>query len=174
LGEGVAVSRVEIYNRLENSDRLSYSTVYLINYQGTAVKTWIIGDATYVPVFYCDFLQPPIGTPDTTTTTPRMPETGAWTILEQIASVVGVASALVGAAFACAKWKRKMNSTSTSAIQTNVARSTNMTSSTLTASATVPQSTNVYNTPMPSSQPNPTQGQRRSSLGLYRSSSSRI
>jgi hypothetical protein len=119
--------------------------------------------------------------------------------MEQIASVVGVASALVGAAFACAKWKRKMNSTSTSAIQTTVARSTDMMSPTLTASATVPQSTNVcntpmpsqpdmtsstltaspqstnvYNTPMPSSQPNPTQGPRRSSLGLYRSSSSRI
>jgi hypothetical protein len=93
--------------------------------------------------------------------------------MEQIASVVGIASALVGAAFACAKWKRKMNSTSTSAIQTTVARSTDMTSSRSTASATVPQSTNVYNTPMPS-QPNPMQGPRRSSLGLYRSSSSRI
>jgi hypothetical protein len=78
--------------------------------------------------------------------------------MEQIASVVGIASALVGSAFACAKWKRKMNSTSTSA----VARSTDMTSSTSTASATVPQSTNVCNTPMPS-QPNPTQGPRRSS-----------
>ena len=63
--------------------------------------------------------------------------------MEQIASVVGIASALVGAAFACAKWKRKMNSTSTSAIQTTVARSTDMTSSRSTASATVPQSTDV-------------------------------
>ena len=72
-----------------------------------------------------------------------IPESGAWTIMEQIASVVGIASALVGAAFACAKWKRKMNSTSTSAIQTTVARSTDMTSSRSTASATVPQSTDV-------------------------------
>ena len=83
-----------------------------------------------------------------------IPEFGAWTIMEQIASVVGIASALVGAAFACAKWKRKMNSTSTSAIQTTVARSTDMTSSTLTASATVRQSTNVCNTNAKSTESN--------------------
>jgi hypothetical protein len=46
------------------------------------------------------------------------PKTDAWTFVDKIASVVGVASALVAAAFAFAKWKRKMKSTSTSAIPT--------------------------------------------------------
>jgi hypothetical protein len=103
------------------------------------------------------------------------PETRAWTIMDKIASVVGVASALVAAAFAFAKWKRKMKSTSTSAIPTTVAPSPNMTSSiisTLTPQSAVPQ-TNVCNTPIPSQQ-NPTQGPRRSSLGFSRSFSSRI
>jgi hypothetical protein len=103
------------------------------------------------------------------------PETRAWTIVDKIASVVGVASALVAAAFAFAKWKRKMKSSSTPAIPTPVAPSPNMTSSiisTLTPQSAVPQ-TIVCNTPIPSQQ-NPTQGPRRSSLGFSRSFSSRI
>jgi hypothetical protein len=120
-------------------------------------------------------------TPSSTTTsiptispTIGKPETRAWTIMDKIASVVGVASALVGAAFAFAKWKRKMKSTSTSAIPTTVAPSPNMTSSMPTNVAPSPNTqTNVCNTPIPSQQ-NPTQGPRRSSLGFSRSFSSRI
>ena len=100
------------------------------------------------------------------------PETDPWKIVEVISGIVGAVAALVGAAFALARWKTKNLS---SAIPTTVATSPNVTSSTstVTASATVPQSTNAYNTPMPS-QTTPTQGPRRSSHVLYRSSSSRI
>jgi hypothetical protein len=164
LGEGVAVSRVVIHNRLDNSERLSNSIVSLINYQGTAVKTWRIGDATYIREFYCDFLQPttkPISTSSSVTT----PDTDPWKIVEVISAVIGAVAALVGAAFALARWKNKNLS---SAVPTTVAPSTNMT---LSISA-VPQ-TNVCNTPIPS-QSNEPQGPRRSSLVLYRSSSSRI
>jgi hypothetical protein len=56
LGEGVAVSRVVIYNRNECcSDRLSNSVVSLINYQGNTLKTYRIGIATNVPVFDINF-----------------------------------------------------------------------------------------------------------------------
>jgi hypothetical protein len=80
--------------------------------------------------------------PSTTSTTPSIQA-----IVGNIALVVGVASALVGAACAFAKWKQKINSTSTPTIPTTVAPSTNMTSSTPIVTATaVPQSTNVYNT----------------------------
>ena len=61
MGEGVAVSRVVIYNRndgdaspaleAEESGRLSNSVVSLLNYQGNTLKTYRIGDATNVPVF---------------------------------------------------------------------------------------------------------------------------
>jgi hypothetical protein len=98
-------------------------------------------------------------TPSSTTTsiptispTIGTPKTGVWTIVENIASVVGVASALVGAAFAFAKWKQRTNSpTSTPAMPTPV-----------------PQSANVCNTLMPS-QPTPTHGPRSSSLDTSRS-----
>jgi hypothetical protein len=120
-------------------------------------------------------------TPSSTTTsiptispTIGTPKSDAWTFVDKIASIVGVASALVAAAFAFAKWKRKMKSTSTSAIPTTVAPSPNMTSSMPTNVALSPNTqTNVCNTPIPS-QPNPTQGPRRSSLGFSRSFSSRI
>ena len=63
LGEGVAVSRVVIYNRNDGdaahasdvSRRLSNSDVSLINYQGNTLKTYRIGDATNVPVFDINF-----------------------------------------------------------------------------------------------------------------------
>ena len=61
LGEGVAVSRVVIYNRNDGSNpsiltlRLSNSVVSLINYQGNTLKTYRIGDATNVPVFNINF-----------------------------------------------------------------------------------------------------------------------
>jgi hypothetical protein len=61
---------------------------------------------------------------------------------------------LVGAAFAFAMWKQKMNSSATP--------------TTAAASPNVPQSSNVRNTPMPS-QPTPTQGPRSSSLDTSRS-----
>jgi hypothetical protein len=175
LGEGVAVSRVVIYNRIENSDRLSNSIVSLVNYQGTAVKTWRIDDATYVEEFDCDFLQPttkPISTSSSVPTpSSTTPEIDPWKIVEVISGVVGAVAALVGAAFALARWKNKNLS---SAVPTTVATSPNMMSSidSVTASASVSQSTNVYNNPMPS-QPNELQGPRRSSLVLYRSFSSR-
>jgi surface protein len=59
LGEGVAVSRVVIYNRNDGdashashvSGRLSNSVVSLINYQNNTLKTYSIGDATNVPEF---------------------------------------------------------------------------------------------------------------------------
>ena len=171
MGEGVAVSRVVIFNRLENSYRLSNSNVYLINYQGTAVKTWRIGDAKYVQKFSCDFLQPTTK-PISTSTSVTTPENDPWKIVEVISGIVGAVAACVGAAFALARWKTKNLS---SAVPTTVATSPNMTAtiSTVTASATVPQSTNVYNNPM-LSQPTPTQGPRRSSFEISRSFSSRI
>ena len=54
LGEGVAVSRVIIYNRNDGdashaslvTSRMSNSVVSLINYQGDTLKTYRIGDAT--------------------------------------------------------------------------------------------------------------------------------
>jgi len=59
LGEGVAVSKVVIYNRNDGdashvsavSGRLSNSVVSLINVQGNTLKTYRIGDATNVSVF---------------------------------------------------------------------------------------------------------------------------
>ena len=66
MGEGVAVSRVVIYNRNDGdashvshvSGRLSNSVVSLINYQGNTLKTYSIGDATNVPVFDIIFAPP--------------------------------------------------------------------------------------------------------------------
>ena len=63
MGEGVAVSRVVIYNRNDGvaahasdvSRRLSNSVVSLINYQGNTLKTYRIGDATNVPEFDINF-----------------------------------------------------------------------------------------------------------------------
>ncbi len=54
MGEGVAVSRVTIFNRNDGdaafksavSKRLSNSWVSLLNYQGTSLKSYYIGDAT--------------------------------------------------------------------------------------------------------------------------------
>ena len=155
MGEGVAVSMVEIYNRLENSDRLSNSNVYLINYQGTAVKTWRIGDATYKQEFSCDLLQPTTK-PISTSTSVTTPENDPWKIVEVISGIVGAVAACVGAAFALARWKTK-----------------NLSSAVPTTVATVPQSTNVYNISLPS-QPTPTQGPRRSSFEISRSFSSRM
>ena len=174
LGEGVAVSRVVIYNSIENSERLSNSIVSLINYQGTAVKTWRIDDATYKQEFYCDFLQPttkPIST-SSSVPTPSAEYPKELYLVEIITGIVGAVAALVGAAFALARWKNKNLS---SAVPTTAATSPNiMTSSIPIVTATaVPQSTNVYNTPMPS-QPNELQGPRRSSLVWSRSFSSRI
>jgi hypothetical protein len=97
----------------------------------------------------------PISPPETSfAPTPSSTPINPLHILEVTASVVGIASALVGAAFAFARWKRKMNSTSTP--------------TTAAASPNVPQSSNVRNTPMPS-QPTPTQGPRSSSLDTSRS-----
>ena len=63
MGQGVAVSRVVIYNRNDGdashasavSGRLSNSVVSLINYQGNTLKTYRIGDATNVPVIDINF-----------------------------------------------------------------------------------------------------------------------
>jgi hypothetical protein len=56
LGEGVAVSKVVIYNRTNCcSDRLSNSVVSLIDYQGNTLKTYRIGISTNVPVFDISF-----------------------------------------------------------------------------------------------------------------------
>jgi hypothetical protein len=63
LGEGVAVSRVVIYNRNDGdashasamTSRLSHSVVSLINYQDNTLKSYRIGDATNVPVFDINF-----------------------------------------------------------------------------------------------------------------------
>ena len=63
MGEGVAVSRVVIYNRNDGdashasdvSARLSNSVVSLINYQGNTLKSYRIGDAPNVPVFNINF-----------------------------------------------------------------------------------------------------------------------
>jgi hypothetical protein len=77
--------------------------------------------------------------PSTTTTTPSI-----WAIVGNIALAVGVASALVGAACAFAKWKQKINSTSTPTIPTTVA--TTSSSGPIVTATVVPQSTNVYNT----------------------------
>ena len=52
---GVSVSRVVIYNRIEQPGRLSNSVVSLINYQGTTLETYRIGDATNIPVFDINF-----------------------------------------------------------------------------------------------------------------------
>ena len=50
--EGVAVSRVVIYNRIDCcAERLSNSVVSLLNHQGNTLTTYIIGDATNVPIF---------------------------------------------------------------------------------------------------------------------------
>ena len=59
FGEGVAVSRVTIFNRNDGdanhaaivSARLSNSEVSLLNYQGTTLMSYSIGDATDIPVF---------------------------------------------------------------------------------------------------------------------------
>ena len=48
--EGVAVSRVVIYNRIDCCG-LSNSVVSLLNHQGNTLKTYSIGDATNVPIF---------------------------------------------------------------------------------------------------------------------------
>ena len=67
MGEGVAVSRVVIYNPNDGdashashvSARLSNSVVSLLNYQGNTLKTYSIGDATNVPVFDIIFAHSP-------------------------------------------------------------------------------------------------------------------
>jgi hypothetical protein len=57
LGEGVAVSRIVIYNRIDadhyslTTGRLSNSLVLLKDNQGNTLKTYRIGDATNVPMF---------------------------------------------------------------------------------------------------------------------------
>ena len=52
LVEGVAVSRVVIYNRIDCcAERLSNSVVSLLNHQGNTLRTYIIGNATNVPIF---------------------------------------------------------------------------------------------------------------------------
>jgi hypothetical protein len=120
----------------------------------------------------CPAITPPFTpisiSPPSFAPTPSSTPINPLNILEITASVVGIISALVGAAFAFARWKQKLNLSS--AIPTTVATSTNTMSSTsiLTASTTVPQPTNVCNTPMPS-QPTPTQGPRSSSLDTSRS-----
>ena len=63
MGEGVAVSRVIIYNRNDGdashaslvTSRMSNSVVSLINYQGNTLKTYRIGDASNVPEFDISF-----------------------------------------------------------------------------------------------------------------------
>jgi hypothetical protein len=73
--------------------------------------------------------------PSTTTTTPSI-----W-------AIVGLASALVGAACAFAKWKQKMNAKlAIPTIPTTVA--TTSSSGPIVTATAVPQSANVYNTPM--------------------------
>ena len=57
MGEGVAVSRIVIYNRNDAdhyslaTGRLSNSLVLLKDNQGNTLKTYRIGDATNVPMF---------------------------------------------------------------------------------------------------------------------------
>lgn len=59
LGEGVAVSRVKIFNRNHAdaslgaliSSRLSNSSVSLLNFEGTTLKSYRIGDATNIFIF---------------------------------------------------------------------------------------------------------------------------
>ena len=63
FGEGVAVSRVTIFNRNDGdanhaaivSAHLSNSEVSLLNYQGNTLKTYRIWDATDIPVFDINF-----------------------------------------------------------------------------------------------------------------------
>ena len=63
MGEGVAVSRVTIFNRKSGdaahaalvSSRLSNSRVSLLNYQGTSLKSYRIGDATNISIFDISF-----------------------------------------------------------------------------------------------------------------------
>jgi hypothetical protein len=61
LGEGVAVSRVVIYNRNDIgcafyvTSLLSNSVVSLLNYQGNTLKTYRIADAANVPVVDINF-----------------------------------------------------------------------------------------------------------------------
>ena len=53
---GVSVSRVVIYNRIDQiSVRLSNSVVSLIDSLGNTLKTYRIGDATNIPVFDINF-----------------------------------------------------------------------------------------------------------------------
>ena len=63
MGEGVVVSRVKIFNRKNGdaahaalvSSRLSNSRVSLLNYQGTSLKSYRIGDATNISMFDISF-----------------------------------------------------------------------------------------------------------------------
>jgi hypothetical protein len=63
FGEGVAVSRVTIFNRNDGdanhaaivSARLSNSEVSLLNYQGTTIMSYSIGDAINIPMFDISF-----------------------------------------------------------------------------------------------------------------------
>ncbi len=60
MGEGIDVSRVTIFNivdfrYIENSARISNSVVSLHNYQGDALKTYRIGDATGIEAFDINF-----------------------------------------------------------------------------------------------------------------------
>ena len=67
MGEGVAVSRVVIYNRNNGdashasqvSSRLSNSVVSLLNYQGNTLKAYRIGDARNIPMFDISFASTP-------------------------------------------------------------------------------------------------------------------
>ena len=56
MGEGVAVSRVTIYNRIGYNERLSNSRLSLLNYQGNTMKSYRIGDATNFNIFNISFV----------------------------------------------------------------------------------------------------------------------
>ena len=66
LGEGVAVSRVTIYNRNGYTERLSNSMLSLLNSQGNTLKSYRIGDATNLNIFNISF----VGSNGTLITTP--------------------------------------------------------------------------------------------------------
>ena len=77
--EGVAVSRVVIYNRIDCcAERLSNSVVSLLNHQGNTLKTYRIGDATNVPMFDMNFagingVESPTQSPTTASTPTASP-----------------------------------------------------------------------------------------------------
>ena len=101
MGDGVAVSRVIIHNWNDGdpwhaslvSSRLSNSVVSLLNYQGRALKTYRIGDATSIPVFGINFAgergvlitnAPTLAPTNTPTRIPTFDATLVWRVRVQL------------------------------------------------------------------------------------------